>query len=92
MSKIIKENIEIINELGLHARAAASFVKVAEKYKSDVKIEKDGLSANGKSIMGILMLAAPKGSVVTVTCSGDDAEDAMKELKELINNKFGEER
>ncbi len=92
MNKTVSENIEIINELGLHARAAASFVKVANKFKSDVKVEKDGLDANGKSIMGIMMLAAPKGSQITVTCTGEDAEQVLEAIKELINNKFGEER
>ncbi len=92
MAKTVTESIEIINELGLHARAAASFVNVANKFKSEIKIKKDEMEANGKSIMGIMMLATPKGSKITVTCTGDDAEEALAAIKELINNKFGEEK
>ena len=92
MAKTVTESIEIINELGLHARAAASFVNVANKFKSEIKIKKDEMEANGKSIMGIMMLATPKGSKITVTCTGDDAEEALTAIKELINNKFGEEK
>lgn len=88
-AKVI-EDIKIVNELGLHARAAANFVKIANNFNSEVKVEKDGISANGKSIMGIMMLAAPKGSVITVTAEGEDSKELMEALKELINDKFGE--
>jgi phosphocarrier protein len=92
-SNIIKEKtVEIINELGLHARAAATLVKVAAKFQSEITIEKDGIEANGKSIMGIMMLAAPKGSIITIKASGDDADAAVKAIVDLINNKFGEDR
>ncbi len=88
----LKVEVEIINELGLHARAAAQFVKVASKYKSEINLYKDGLSANGKSIMGVMMLAAPKGSKITLQVKGVDAKNALDDLVGLIQNKFGEER
>jgi phosphocarrier protein len=80
----------IVNTLGLHARAAAQLVQVANRYRSDVHVEKDGMSVNGKSIMGVLTLAAAKGSTITVACEGDDAEPAMKALAKVIENGFGE--
>lgn len=81
----------IRNMLGLHARAAAAFVKVANRYQSDIEVEKDGVSVNGKSIMGVLMLAASKGTQIDVCVRGDDAEDALEALGKLIEDKFGEE-
>lgn len=87
-----EKEVEILNELGMHARAAASFVKEAAKYNSNIFIEKDGLEVNGKSIMGILMLAAPKGSKVKIKAIGDDAEKALTELVNLVKNKFGEDK
>jgi len=83
---------QISNRLGLHARAAASFVKVAGAHKCDVKVSKDDVSADGKSIMGIMMLAAPQGSDIHVACSGVDANECLTALGELINNRFGEEQ
>jgi phosphocarrier protein len=82
---------EIVNRLGLHARAAAQLVQTANRFLSDVMIEKDGNEVNGKSIMGLLMLAAPQGSKVNVTVSGEDAKDAMKVIGTLINDGFGED-
>ena len=82
---------EIVNRLGLHARAAAQLVQTANRFMSDVTIEKDGNEVNGKSIMGLLMLAAPQGSLVSVTVSGEDAEEAMKVIGTLINDGFGED-
>jgi phosphocarrier protein len=82
---------EIVNRLGLHARAAAQLVQTANRFLSDVTIEKDGNEVNGKSIMGLLMLAAPQGSLVSVTVSGEDAEEAMKVIGTLINDGFGED-
>ena len=82
---------EIVNRLGLHARAAAQLVQTANRFLSDVTIEKDGTEVNGKSIMGLLMLAAPQGSLVSVTVSGEDAEEAMKMIGTLINDGFGED-
>jgi phosphocarrier protein len=80
----------IVNVLGLHARAAAQLVQTANKFKSEVHVEKDGSRVNGKSIMGVLTLAAAKGSQIAVTCEGDDAEGAMTALAALIENGFGE--
>ena len=83
--------LTIKNKLGLHARAASLFVKTAEKFKCRVEMEKDGIRVNAKSIMGILMLAAPLGSSVKITTDGEAEEDCLEALSELINNKFGEE-
>ncbi|BDG09594.1 HPr family phosphocarrier protein [Anaeromyxobacter paludicola] len=80
----------IINVLGLHARAAAQLVQAANRYKSEIHVEKDGLSVNGKSIMGVLTLAAAKGTEITVSCEGDDAESAMMALATVIEAGFGE--
>lgn len=76
--------------MGLHARAAAQFVKIASRFSSEVKVQKDSREVNGKSIMGILMLAAAKGSHIRVTTEGDDCQEALTALEELIQNKFGE--
>ena len=81
----------ILNDKGLHARASARFVEVVEKFKSEVIVEKDGLEASGSSIMGLLMLAASKGTSIKVTLNGNDAEELVLALEELINSKFGEE-
>jgi phosphocarrier protein HPr len=81
----------IRNRLGLHARAAALLVKTANKFASEVTIEKDGLEVNGKSIMGILMLAASKGTKITLKVEGRDSVQALQTLGRLIENKFGEE-
>ena len=81
----------ILNDKGLHARASARFVEVVEKFESEVIVEKDGLEASGSSIMGLLMLAASKGTSIKVTLNGNDAEELLLALEELINSKFGEE-
>ena len=88
---MIQEQIVIINKHGLHARPAAQFVKIAGKFSADIKVVKDGLEVNGKSIMGIMMLAAEPGSEILLMIDGDDEQDALNALKELINNKFYEE-
>ena len=80
----------LVNRLGLHARAAAQLVQTANRYKADVYVAKDGEEVNGKSIMGLLMLAAPVGSTLRVTVSGDDAAAAMQAIGALINDGFGE--
>jgi len=77
--------------LGLHARAAALLVKTANRFVSEVTIEKDGLEVNGKSIMGILMLAASKGTKITLKVEGRDSVQAIQTLGKLIESKFGEE-
>ena len=80
----------IINALGLHARAAAQLVKAANRYKSAVSLECEGQTVNGKSIMGVLMLAAAQGMRVKVRCDGEDATQCLSEISALIANKFGE--
>jgi phosphocarrier protein HPr len=87
----VKEGIFTIrNRLGLHARAAALFVKKAGEYNSEVWVEKDGTRVNGKSIMGLLMLACPLGSGIMVKVEGDDEAQAFEELKNLVEDGFGE--
>jgi phosphocarrier protein len=81
----------IKNELGLHARAAAQFVKIASRFGAEVFVTKDSREVNGKSIMGILMLAAAKGSRITIRTDGADAREALSALEELIEGKFGEQ-
>ena len=80
----------IVNTLGLHARAAAQLVQTANRYNSEIHVEKDGTQVNGKSIMGVLTLAAAKGSEILVSCEGQDAADAMAALAAIIENGFGE--
>ena len=87
---MLKEDILIINKLGLHARASAKLTQTASKFKSAVFIGRAGKRVNAKSIMGVMMLAAAKGATITVDIEGDDEIDAMTALKTLINDKFGE--
>ena len=84
------DKVEIINKLGLHARAAAKLVQVASEYNSDVFIRFNGKEADGKSIMGIMMLAAKKGNTVEIATSGPDAQQALDAILEIIQNKFDE--
>src|SRR6476620_4661512 len=79
------------NRLGLHARPSAMFVKVCSRFRCDVWVEKDGERVNGKSIMGLMMLAAGHGSKLKVTCDGPDSDRALQEIEALINGKFNEE-
>jgi phosphotransferase system HPr (HPr) family protein len=81
---MIKETIKILNENGLHALPASRFVKLAEKFKSDVKIRKDDIAVSGKSIMGILTLACEKGSKIILTCNGKDEKEAMAALRKIL--------
>ncbi len=83
--------IRIKNKLGLHARAAAQFVKTANRYASEVKVAKNNHQVNGKSILGVLTLAAALGSTLHITCEGNDSEEALKALVSLIEEKFYEE-
>jgi len=85
-SKVLK----VRNKLGLHARAAAVFVRISSKFTSDVRLIKDGYEVNGKSILGVLSLAAIKGSELQVVTSGSDAETALKGIQELVESGFGE--
>ena len=89
-AKSTKEMI-VLNRLGLHARPSAMFVKVCSRFKSDVWVDKDGEQVNGKSIMGLMMLAAGLGSKLTITCEGSDAEKALTEIEALILRKFDED-
>ncbi|CRK74912.1 HPr family phosphocarrier protein [Nereida ignava] len=91
MTQTISKTFEIINQKGLHARASAKFVEVVEQHSASVEVSKDGLSATGDSIMGLLMLAASKGSFINVEISGADADAAAQALEALIADKFGEE-
>ena len=86
------ETFEIVNELGLHARAATKLVQLAGRFQSEVEVEKDGHSANAKSVMGVLLLCGQRGSRVTVRARGPDAKQAVDALGQLIGNRFGEER
>ena len=81
----------IRNQLGLHARACALFVKAASRFKSEITVERDGVSVNGKSIMGVMMLAAEEGSTINVKAVGPDADQATAALQELVDGKFGGE-
>jgi phosphocarrier protein len=84
-------SVTIVNKLGMHARASAKFVTLAAQYKSDVTLGRNGQQANGKSIMGIMMLAAGKGTQVDLTVDGEDEDRALTALTELIANRFGED-
>ena len=84
------ETITIINKLGLHARASTKLTQTASQFKSDIWIERNGRRVNAKSIMGVMMLAASKGSTVTLEANGEDELSAMEALMALINNRFGE--
>ncbi|GAB1534918.1 HPr family phosphocarrier protein [Geovibrio sp. ADMFC3] len=88
--QLLNKKLEIVNELGLHARAAASLVKVAEKFSCDIKVKKDGFEVNGKSIMGLMMLAAQKGSFIEITANGTDADEAVCAIENLVSDRFGE--
>jgi len=88
---MLQQECEIINKLGLHARASALFVKTASRFQSDVKLAREGVEVNGKSIMGIMMLAAAKGTTVRLTVSGPDEVEAMQVIADLIRDGFGEE-
>jgi phosphocarrier protein HPr len=90
-SQKIEKEITIINRLGLHARPAAMFVRIASRYRCEVWVEKEGERINGKSIMGLMMLAAGQGSKLLICCEGPDADKAVDELEELIQQKFNEE-
>jgi len=86
----MKQDILIINKLGLHARASTKLTQTAGQFKSDIWIERNGRRVNAKSIMGVMMLAASKGSTVSLEATGEDEALAMEALVALINNRFGE--
>lgn len=86
-----ERSIVIINKLGLHARAAAKFVQTASKYESDINIHYNGKDVSGKSIMGVMMLAAGKDSEIQVSAKGSDERQALDAIELLVNDRFGEE-
>ena len=85
-----ERNVKIVNKHGLHARPAAEMVKAASRFKSDVTISRDDLEVNGKSIMGVMMLAAECGATITLRATGPDADDALDSLATLVASRFGE--
>jgi phosphocarrier protein len=90
MTTPVERVVQIVNRAGMHARPAAEFVKLAGRFKADIHVEKDGLRVNGKSIMGVLMHAAEAGSELRVVATGNDANDAVDALCDLIGRGFEE--
>ena len=88
---MVTKDLVISNKLGIHARPAALFVKTANRFHCEIFVEKDGERVNGKSIMGLMMLAAGPGSKLTLLAEGGDAEKALRELESLVDRKFGED-
>src|SRR6266481_8770663 len=91
IASIMTKDFHVANKLGIHARPAALFVKTANRFTCDIFVEKDGEKVNGKSIMGLMMLAAGPGSTLTVHAQGHDAPQALAELETLVKKKFGED-
>ena len=89
-SSSVQREVEIVNRAGMHARPAAEFVKVAGRFSAEIRVEKDGLEVNGKSIMGVLMLAAERGSRLRLSARGADAADAVDALSDLVGRGFEE--
>ncbi len=89
---MLEKEVQIINKLGLHARAAAKFVSTAGQYTAEVFLIRDNQKINGKSIMGVMMLAASQGTLLTLITEGDDEQQAMDALTNLIQDRFGEEQ
>ena len=87
----LSKEVEIINKLGMHARAAAKFVQLASSFKSNIDLERANRRVNGKSIMGVMMLAASKGSRIVIHADGSDAQDSIDQLEQLIDNRFDED-
>jgi phosphocarrier protein HPr len=85
-----ERSVQIVNKHGLHARPAAEIVKAASRFKSDITISRDDLEVNGKSIMGVMMLAAEYGATITLRATGPDADDALDSLSALVASRFGE--
>jgi len=85
------KELTVVNRLGLHARPSAMFVKTASRFQADIWVEKDGEQVNGKSIMGLMMLAAGQGSKLLITCEGADAAQALAEIESLLERRFDEE-
>lgn len=87
----LEKEVTIVNRLGLHARPAAMFVRIASRHRAEIWVSKEGEEVNGKSIMGLMMLAAGQGSKLRIRCDGPDADKAMEELEELIKAGFSED-
>lgn len=90
-SEKVEKEVTIVNRLGMHARPAAMFVRIASRFRCEVWVEKEGEKINGKSIMGLMMLAAGQGSKLKLCCEGPDAAEALRELEALIEGKFNED-
>ena len=88
---MVEKEVQITNKLGLHARPAAMVVQTASKFTSEIRLIKDDLEINGKSIMGVMMLAAEKGSTIKIRVEGEDEAQALEKLIQLFESKFGEE-
>ena len=88
----VEDTFEVLNELGLHARPATRIVQTAARFRSEVVLERDGQSANAKSVMGVLLLLCPKGTRVVVRAEGDDAAETVAAIGELFRSRFGESR
>jgi phosphocarrier protein HPr len=86
----LERAIRVVNENGIHARPAAEIVKIAARFRSEIILSRDGLDVNGKSIMGVMMLAADCGSTILAKATGDDAQQALDALERVISSKFGE--
>jgi phosphocarrier protein HPr len=88
---MVEQTVTILNRLGLHARACSVFVKEAAKYASHIVVARDGLEVNGKSILGVMMLAAERGAEILLRAEGTDEKEALAGLVKVVNDKFGEE-
>ena len=89
--EVVARDLLIINQRGLHARASAKFVQLADSFRATISVEKDGIKVGGTSIMGLMMLAASPGCSIRVTASGPEAEQAIAAIEQLIATRFGEE-
>ncbi len=87
---MVQKEVIIVNKLGLHARAAAKLVTLASSFSSEIDISRNGQSVNGKSIMGVMMLAASRGTSIVITANGQDEDEAANSLEELVRDRFGE--
>ncbi|MGF1614754.1 MAG: HPr family phosphocarrier protein [Gammaproteobacteria bacterium] len=90
MTETVQGEVTVVNKLGLHARAAAKFVTLASRYQSDIRLLRDGREVNAKSIMGVMMLAASRGTALQIHATGEDAQEAVHALQELVQARFGE--
>ena len=88
---MIERQVKIVNRLGLHARAAAKMVHLAASFGSSIQVAKDGEAVDGKSILGLLLLAAAEGSTIVLSCDGEDEEEAIEALTTLVDSRFGED-